>query len=429
MGIFDGLLDGLGWIWNNTVGAAGNALWDEVIGGLVGWVTDAIAWFAKALLAFFEKSSTPDLTSNWFSGGGRIGAGAQSPYGVVAWLALSVLVLFVLVGLIQGLLAGEGPAMAARIARDVPLAILGIVATLGVTQVLLGATDELAAAVLDHTQAGANAKTVLEHLVVPATFNFQASFVVFLLGLVAVLGAFLLWVELLIRASLLYLLLALSPLAYAALLWPAARRMAKGLAELVVALIVSKLVIAIALAVAASALTQGPSATGGVASGEQKIGTLLVGVIMFCLASFAPFVILKLLPVVEGAVIAQGISRAPIHTAERAAWTSFNVARLATGTGTAGGGSGAASGAGAAANGSGAQGSASGSSAATRTVPGMTPRDPATTGTGDTPSARPRASSASAGSVDPPAHPSPQRALNLEGNPPTSQPGGRSEPG
>src|SRR4029077_1520062 len=101
----------------------------------------------------------------------------------------------------------------------------------------------------------------------PAAFNFQASFVVFLLGLVAVIGAFLLWVELLIRASLLYLLLALSPIAYAAFVWPAARRMLKRLAELVLALIISKLVIAIALAVAASALTKGASASGGAPSG------------------------------------------------------------------------------------------------------------------------------------------------------------------
>ncbi len=331
MGLLDGLLDGLGWIWDNTAGAAADALWDSVVGGLVGWVVDAIAWFVEAVLRFFERSTTPNLTSNWFSGEGRIGPNAHSPYGAVAWLALSILLICILLGVIQGLLTGEGPAMAGRIARDVTLAIFGIVATIGVTQVLLGATDELAHVVLDQTQAGANAKDLLERLAQPAAFNAQATFVVFLLGLVAVVGAFLLWIELLIRASLLYLLLALSPLAYAAFVWPAARRMVKRLSELIVAIVASKLVIAIALAVAASALARGPAANGGVPTGEAKIGTLLVGVVTFCLAAFAPFLILKLLPVVEAAVVAQGISRSPARVANSAAAGSFYVARLAGG--------------------------------------------------------------------------------------------------
>jgi hypothetical protein len=375
VGLLDGLLDGLGWVWDNTVGAATDAVWDSIVGGLVGWVVDAIAWFVAAVLRFFEKSSTPDLTSNWFSGGGRIGPNAHSPYGVVAWLALSVLCVCILLGVIQGLLTGEGPAMAPRIARDVALAILGIVATIGVTQVLLGATDELAHLVLDQTEAGANAKDLLRRLAEPAAFTSQGTFVVFLLGLVAVVGGFVLWVELLIRASLLYLLLALSPLAYAAFAWPAARRIVKRIAELVIAIVVSKLVIAIALAVSASALSRGPRASGGVPTGEAKIGTLLVGVIMFCLAAFAPFLILKLLPVVEAAVVAQGISRSPVRTAQSATATSFYVARLAGGAATGGAAAGAAS-AGTKPTGNGAGTSAGGARGSPATRPSEPPSAP-----------------------------------------------------
>lgn len=331
MGILDGLLDGLGWIWDNTVGAATEAVWDQVVGGLVSWVVDAIAWFVQAILRFFERSSTPDLASNWFAGGGKIGPRAESPYGVVAWLALSILLACVLVSIVHGLLAGEGPSMAARLARDVPLAILGIVATIGVAQVLLGATDELAHLVLDNTNAGRNAKQVMQQLGEIGAFENQATFVVFLLGLVGVVAAVVLWVELLIRASLIYLLIAISPLAYACVVWPAARRVAKRLAELVLALMFAKVVIAVALAVAASALSRGPTGVGG----AEKIGTLLIGVVMFCLACFAPFVLLKLLPVVEAAVVAQGISRGPARAAQSAAMTSFYMGVLA---GAAGGG-------------------------------------------------------------------------------------------
>src|SRR5262245_10397163 len=160
MGIIDGILDGLGWIWDQTVGRATSAVWDEVVGGLVGWVVDAIAWFVEAVLRFLERASTPDLASGWFAGGG-IGPHAHSPFGVVASLAVSVLLLCVLVSTIHGLLAGEGTRLAGRITRDVAAAIFGIIATIGVTQVLLGATDELAHTVLEQTQAGHNAKDVM----------------------------------------------------------------------------------------------------------------------------------------------------------------------------------------------------------------------------------------------------------------------------
>jgi large-conductance mechanosensitive channel len=332
MGLLNGILTGLGWIWSQTASHAANTLWNQIVGGLVSWVLDSIAWFVDAVLAFFQRTSTPDLASGWFAGA-PAGAGAHSPYGVVVSLALSLLLLCVLLSVLHGLVLGEGPAMAARLARDVPLAVLGMVATIGVVQVLLGAADQLSAQILSSTDAGAHATDVLRTLSTATAFNGQPTFVVFLLGLVAVLGAFLLWVELLVRASLLYVLIALSPLAYAAFVWPTARRVLHRLAELVVALVLSKVVIAITLAVAASALASSPSTTT-IPGDEAKLGTLLVGTIMFLLAAFAPFLILRLFPLVEAATVARGVSRAPARATQTALLTTLTVTRLA---GVAGG--------------------------------------------------------------------------------------------
>ncbi len=328
MGILNGVLDGLGWIWDQTAGRATTAAWDQLVTGLVHWVLDSISWFVGAILQFFQRSSTPDLGSAWFAGG-PIGAGAHSPYAVVANLAGSVLLLCVLLSVVHGLLLGEGPATLGRLARDVPLAILGIAATIGAVQVLLGAADELSQQVLTRTDAGVHATEVLHTLESVGTFSGQPTFVVFLLGAVAVVAAFLLWVELLIRASLLYVLIALSPLAYAAFTWASARRVLKRLAELVVALIMSKVVVAITLAVAASALAANPAAGGAIATGEAKLGLLLVGTIMFLLGAFAPFLILRLFSVTEAAVIARGVSRAPARATQTAVLTALTVSRLA----------------------------------------------------------------------------------------------------
>jgi hypothetical protein len=336
VGLLDGILNGLGWIWDQTGGQAVSSVWDQLVSGLVRWVTDSLAWFVDALLTFFERSSTPNLGAAWFAGG-PIGAGAHSPYGVVASLALTLLLLCVLLSVVHALAIGEGAALLGRLARDIPLAVFGIVSTIGVVQVLLAAADEVSLQVLQGTQAGVHATDVLRTLSQSRIFGAQPSFVVFLLGLVAVLAAFLLWVELLVRASLLYVLLAISPLAYAAFVWPGARRVLRRLAELVVALILSKVVIAITLAVAASALAS--SAPGGalVPSAEAQLGTLLVGTIMFLLAVFAPFVVLRLIPTVEAAVVARGISRAPARATQTALLTTLTVSRLAGLAGSAGG--------------------------------------------------------------------------------------------
>ena len=59
----------------------------------------------------------------------------------------------------------------------------------------------------------------------------QGGFAVVLVGLIAVIGGLLLWVELLVRSAIVYLLVALSPLAFAAMVWPAVRGVARRLAE------------------------------------------------------------------------------------------------------------------------------------------------------------------------------------------------------
>ena len=163
MGLLDGILSGLGWIWDQTAGRATTAVWDQIVRGLVSWVVNSLSWFVSAVLTFFDRSSTPNLASSWFAGG-PIGRGAHSPYGVVAGLALTLLLLCVLLSVVHALLIGEGASLLVRLARDVPLAIFGIVATIGVVQVLLGAADELSQQILRGTDAGAHATDVLRAL-------------------------------------------------------------------------------------------------------------------------------------------------------------------------------------------------------------------------------------------------------------------------
>jgi hypothetical protein len=51
-------------------------------------------------------------------------------------------------------------------------------------------------------------------------------------------------------------------------------------------------------------------------NGLAEFGTLVVGIITFGLAAFMPFLVIKLIPIVEAAVVAQGIQSAPMRAAQ-----------------------------------------------------------------------------------------------------------------
>lgn len=318
----------LGWVWDHTLGpvahGAAGFVWDQVMQGIVSWIVDSVAWFVGQVLSLLEDSTKVDLRAGWFLDPG-------GPYRTVLGIAAVLLLGFVFLGLLQGLVAGDPTLMLTRIARDLPLAVLGMVVTIEVATRLLEVSDALSHAVL--RGGGDNAKEVLRVISDSSSFSGQSSFVIALLGLLCIIAALFVWVELVIRAALIYLLVALSPLVLAAMVWPSARGMVRKLTELLLALIFSKVVIAIAFSVGAAALAGvGNAGHGnGGASGEvtASAGTLFSGLVIFCLAAFAPFVLLKLFPAAEAAVVAQGISRGPARATQQASASAFCLERIA----------------------------------------------------------------------------------------------------
>lgn len=320
--------DAFGWVWDHTLGpvahGAAGFVWDQVMQGIVSWIVDSVAWFVGQVLSLLEDSTKVDLRAGWFLDPG-------GPYRTVLGIAVVLLLGFVFLGLLQGLLAGDPMLMLTRIARDLPMAVLGMVVTIEVASTLLALADALSHAVL--RGGGDNAKQVLHVIGDSSAFSGQSSFVIALLGLLCIVAALFVWVELVIRSALIYLLVALSPLVLAAMVWPSARGMVRKLAELLLALIFSKVVIAIAFSVGAAALAgvgNAGHANSG-ASGEvtANAGTLFSGLVIFCLAAFAPFVLLKLFPAAESAVVAQGISRGPARATQQASASAFYLERIA----------------------------------------------------------------------------------------------------
>ncbi len=374
--------DGVGGAVSSGVRRAGASVLSSVGDAIVGGLARACQKVAEELMHFLTTSSSVHLDQGWWAS-----PRGQSVVGAVATLAVVFMVGFLLLAIIQGLLTGDPGSMFRAALLEVPISVAATVVLVSVTQLLLGVTDEASNLVLDRTPedlgrffAGfGNAANFATHGLAGAVL-----LVLFLIG------ALLVWIELVVRASLIYWLVAVGPLIAAARVWPAARGAFRKLCELGLALIFSKFAIALALGLGAAALSGGGPKSGDL--GTQvglDLGGLLAGAALMLLAAFTPFVLLRLLPILEVAVVAQGISRSPA----RAGQTGMQSVYYAQGLGRmAGGGArGASSASGPASPSGGGDGNSPG---------GGPPSSPSPTGQGGAPgSAAPSAAPASAGTA------------------------------
>jgi hypothetical protein len=90
------------------------------------------------------------------------------------------------------------------------------------------------------------------------------------------------------------------PLAFAAMVWPARRIWAIRAVELLVALVMSKFAIVAVLSLGGAALSSGASLAG------HSLTAALAGVVLLIMGAFAPWALLRLLPLAEVAATAAG---------------------------------------------------------------------------------------------------------------------------
>jgi hypothetical protein len=160
-------------------------------------------------------------------------------------------------------------------------------------------------------------------------------FGVLLGAIVVVLGAFSIWLELLLRSAAIYVAVLFLPLAFAAMVWPAGWRWCRRLIEFLLAIIFAKVFIVAIIDMAAAGLS-----AGGLA---DKFEGVLAGGALLLMAAFTPIALLRLIPLAEAAVVTAGQQRAALRqaTAGATAFTSSSVvsqmiqSRFRSGAGTA----------------------------------------------------------------------------------------------
>jgi len=288
-GTLSGIITG-GPIGGLISGAAGSAA-GLVLQGISSWVLNGTKGALEEVAGAIGAATAPNLNSTWFS----------STYWRVAALAAMLTIPFLCAAAVQAV-ARADLSMLARVAFGyLPLSLLGVSLAAPLTMLLLAATDQMSAVV--SASAATGGARFLDHAAETAGALASATggspFFAVVVGLLAVMAAMALSVELLVRAAAVYIVVLMLPIAFAALVWPARRVWAVRLVELLTSLILSKFVIVAVLSLAGAAFT----------SGTPGIGELLVAMSLILLSTFAPWALMRILPFTELAAGAAGILR------------------------------------------------------------------------------------------------------------------------
>jgi len=293
---------------------AGNPLLQRALGlaAIVAWVLGGAKWTLDHMTAVISHSTSPSLTSAWFTG----------VYLRIEGLALFFTLLFVFAAACEALLRSDPAVLARAVFGYLPLAALATALATPLVMLLLAGTDHLSAGLAalageDMTRflTGTSAWVAAGLTAVDPFFAMIAA------GLVVAAGGAL-WVEMLIREVAVYVVVAMLPVVFAAMVWPARRVWAVRAVEVLTALILSKVAIVVVLAVGAAALAH---------SGASGLSRLLGGLALVVLGAFSPWVLLRLIPLAEVASAAIGHVRGHLHQTSGVSTPEAALARSAIG--------------------------------------------------------------------------------------------------
>ncbi len=306
---------------------------NDVLGALGSWVASGAQWLIDQIGAVLESTTAIDLGAPWFA----------RHYQAMVTLSGVVILPFLLLGVVQALWRQDLSRLIRSVLVHVPLALLLTGVAVQLVQWSLALVDSLSAWVAEGSGldaghilasvAGALAPTAAANASVPAAITFLG-------GLLVMLGATMVWLELVIRSAAVYVAVLFLPLALISLAWPAVAHWCRRLVDTLVALVLSKFVIVAVLSLAVGAVDAGVSS-----STSAGFRTILAGAALLLLAAFAPFSLFKLLPMAEAGAIGhfEGMAQrvrhratAPVRPLAQVALRGAAAAQLAAG-GLAGG--------------------------------------------------------------------------------------------
>src|SRR5271157_3825057 len=278
------------------VGSLGGSIaasgFESVLSGISQWVASGAEWLLDQIGDVLSATTTVDVGATWF----------RTHYGQMTALAGVVVLPMLLASALQAIVRQNPGQLIRTFLVQLPLALLLAVVAIQLVILSLSATDAMSDAVAGGTGADVTSllSGVTTGLVAAAADPTIASFVLLLIALLIAVAAFVLWLELLIRAAAVYVAVLFLPLALATLVWPAVSHWCPRLVETLAALILSKFVIVATLSLAAGAVSSGTAGSGSHGAGFSAV---LAGGALLVMATFVPFAILRMIPVVEAGAV------------------------------------------------------------------------------------------------------------------------------
>jgi hypothetical protein len=288
-----------------AVSSAASATGEFVMRGVTAWATDAAVWVTGKVGGLVETTTSPDLTSSWFRG----------EYGTMLTVAGALALLMLMLAVIQSIVRQDVWMLIRAAFGYLPMAfILAGVAIAG-TGLLVAITDDISRTVvsgLGAGQAGNLLQTVGDAYKNALDQNSGIPlFGVFLAAIILAIGAFVLWLELIIRDAAIYICVFFLPLTFVAMIWPATGRWARRLVELLVAVVLAKFVIVAILSLATAAIANTDVVNGDGNTFERMIA----GAALLVLAAWSPFALLRMIPMMEVAAASVGSQRSSMSAA------------------------------------------------------------------------------------------------------------------
>ena len=184
------------------------------LGAIVAWTVVGAKVALHETATVIGKTTSPQLTSTWFS----------STYWRIAGISALLTMPFLFAAAVQALMRSDLSLLARAAFGYLPLSLLAVSVAAPMTMLLLAASDQMSALV-SAAAGDAGAHFLGRVGVVFGTLSLiaRAPFLVFLAGLLTAAAAIVLWVEMLMREAAVYIVVLMLPLAFAAMVWPARR--------------------------------------------------------------------------------------------------------------------------------------------------------------------------------------------------------------
>jgi hypothetical protein len=267
----------------------------EVLRGLSDWVAQGTTNLLTSMAQVIAVHTQPELGATWF----------VDHYKLMTGIAMLLVLPLILAAAISAIVRQDAGALLRAIGIQLPLAALGTFLAIQLVSMALAVTDALCNQVSPDTHADTlNFLTLVgQRLNAMTATTGQGAFAVLLVAILMAVGVLLVSLELVMRDASVYVAVLFLPLALAGLVWPATIRWGRRLVELLVVLILSKFIIVAIISLGAAALSTGFA--------QDQYSGVIAGAALMLLAAFAPYVLLRLVPIVEAGTIGhmEGVSR------------------------------------------------------------------------------------------------------------------------